>query len=425
VTVGREQPRSVFSFYGDDLTGSTDALESLAANGVSAVLFLRPPEPEDLCQFAGCRAIGIAGESRSRSPEWMRRELPRIFHRLREIGAPVVQYKVCSTFDSSPETGSIGCAIDIGRDVFANESVSVVPAAPLLGRYVVFGNLFAGAGDGVYRIDRHPSMSLHPITPMDEGDLLVHLARQTASQVTGVNLLQLRSNEFAWPSNSGAVVFDGLEPADMAQSAQRICGRRAAPQTFVVGSSGFTYGLMDYWRAQGCLPAGNAAEAQAFRSQGRLLVLAGSCSPATERQIRHALRCGFYGVKLDPADFDAGGAVEQLRSGRSVILYSALGHADRVEIADRPALAFAMGRLLREVILASGVNRVVVAGGDTASYATRELGISALTFTATLVRGAPLCRAYGWPGELEMVLKGGQIGPENFFEQVLTYGEEA
>ena len=106
--------KPIFSFYGDDFTGSTDALEALAASGVPAVLFLRPPDAADLREFGGCRAVGIAGESRSRSPEWMRDALPPVFERLREIGAPVVQYKVCSTFDSSPETGSIGCALEVG-----------------------------------------------------------------------------------------------------------------------------------------------------------------------------------------------------------------------------------------------------------------------------------------------------------------------
>jgi uncharacterized protein YgbK (DUF1537 family) len=69
------------------------------------------------------------------------------------------------------------------------------------------------------------------------------------------------------------------------------------------------------------------------------------------------------------------------------------------------------------------VSRVVVAGGDTSSHAVRELGISALTFAAPLTRGAPLCRAHGWPGELQLVLKGGQIGSERFFEEVLLYPE--
>src|SRR6185369_8418758 len=134
VTGDQEPDKPVFSFYGDDFTGSTDALEALAESGVNAVLFLRPPDADDLCQFAGYRAIGIAGESRSRPPEWMRRELPAVFRRLRDIGAPVVQYKVCSTFDSSPETGSIGCALEIGQEVFGVPYVGVVPAAPLLGR---------------------------------------------------------------------------------------------------------------------------------------------------------------------------------------------------------------------------------------------------------------------------------------------------
>ena len=116
VTPPQREP--IFSYYGDDFTGSTDALEALAANGVPAVLFLRPPDAEDLRAFRGCRAIGIAGDSRSRSPAWMRSALPPVFACLREIGAPIMQYKVCSTFDSSPETGSIGCALEIGQEVF-------------------------------------------------------------------------------------------------------------------------------------------------------------------------------------------------------------------------------------------------------------------------------------------------------------------
>ena len=130
------------------------------------MLFLRTPDAADLDRFRDCRAIGIAGDSRSRPPAWMRAELPAVFERLREIGAPVVQYKVCSTFDSSPAIGNIGCALEIGREAFGVPYVPVVPAAPLLERYVVFGNLFAAGGGAIHRIDRHPSMSRHPVTPM-------------------------------------------------------------------------------------------------------------------------------------------------------------------------------------------------------------------------------------------------------------------
>jgi uncharacterized protein YgbK (DUF1537 family) len=81
-----------------------------------------------------------------------------------------------------------------------------------------------------------------------------------------------------------------------------------------------------------------------------------------------------------------------------------------------------MGKLLRQAMLASGVRRVVVAGGDTASFAVGELGIDALTFLAPLAPGAPLCKAHSAAPEwrrLELVLKGGQVGPESFFEDVL------
>ena len=54
----------------------------------------------------------------------------------------------------------------------------MIVGAPRLARYQVFGNLFA-AVDGVgYRLDRHPTMSRHPVTPMDEADLRVHLRRR-------------------------------------------------------------------------------------------------------------------------------------------------------------------------------------------------------------------------------------------------------
>jgi uncharacterized protein YgbK (DUF1537 family) len=413
--------RPVFSFYGDDFTGSTDALEALAESGVETVLFLLTPDDDDLRQFEACRAIGIAGDSRSRSPEWMRSNLPAIFERLRAIGAPIVQYKVCSTFDSSPDAGSIGCALEIGQDVFGVPWVPVIPAAPLLGRYVVFGNLFAAGGGAIHRIDRHPTMKQHPVTPMDEGDMVVHLSRQTARRLGRVNILELRVG--ATVSGAvDAVLFDGLDRADLARAAALIWDGRHEPQTFVVGSSGFTYGLMDYWRRAGRLPESPRLAAPAHVD--RVLVLAGSCSPVTGAQIAHAISNGFCGIRLDARDPDQHAvereAVAGLAEGRSVILYSAQGPSDRVEIADRHALAAAMGRRLHGVILATGVRRVVVAGGDTASHAVQELGITALTYAAPLARGAPLCRAHGWPGELELVLKGGQVGSERFFEEVLS-----
>jgi uncharacterized protein YgbK (DUF1537 family) len=433
--------KPMFSFYGDDFTGSTDALEALAGKGVDSVLFLRPPGDADLVPFAHCRAVGIAGDSRSRSPEWMRAALPAVFARLREIGAPIIQYKVCSTFDSAPETGSIGCALEIGQDVFAVPFVPIVAAAPPLKRYVLFGNLFAAGGDSIHRIDRHPTMKQHPVTPMTESDLRLHLARQTRRSVALLDILALHSPdadarlERLLARRPDAVLFDGLQDESLARVARLIWRHRGAPQTFVVGSSGFTYGMVDFWRAQGWLAEGSGPPQP--RRTDRLLVLSGSCSPATERQIQGALRDGFCGIRLDAARIEESGsgdayldsvrneALRHLAEGRSVVLYTARGPSDVVDLEDRHALATQAGKLLRQLIVQSGVRRVMVVGGDTASHAVRELEITALTFLAATEPGAPLCKAHGGPPgleDLELVLKGGQIGSESFFEDVLRAG---
>ena len=157
----------LLTFYGDDFTGSADAMEALALGGVPTALFLEPPRPEQLAgRFAHLRALGLAGVSRSMSPEEMDRELPPLFEALKRLGAPLVHYKVCSTFDSSPTVGSIGHAIDIGCALFDPPFVPLAVGVPVLKRYVVFGHHFATVGEQTFRLDRHPSMSRHPFTPM-------------------------------------------------------------------------------------------------------------------------------------------------------------------------------------------------------------------------------------------------------------------
>ncbi|RVD47401.1 four-carbon acid sugar kinase family protein, partial [Mesorhizobium sp. M7A.F.Ca.ET.027.03.2.1] len=165
----------LLSYYGDDLTGSTDVMEALELGGVPTVLFMRQPDAALLSRFGHCRAIGLAGTSRSETPQWMDTHLRDAFAWLKTLNAEICHYKVCSTFDSSPTIGSIGRAIEIGRSVFAQASVPLLVGAPQLKRYTTFGHLFAAYRDQYFRIDRHPVMSRHPTTPMDESDLLIHL----------------------------------------------------------------------------------------------------------------------------------------------------------------------------------------------------------------------------------------------------------
>ncbi len=79
--------------------------------------------------------------------------------------------------------------------VFKNKCVPLLVAAPVLDRYCMFGNLFARMGIGsngkIYRLDRHPSMSKHPVTPANESDLRLHLEKQTTKKTGLIDILQL------------------------------------------------------------------------------------------------------------------------------------------------------------------------------------------------------------------------------------------
>lgn len=433
-------PGLLFSFYGDDFTGSTDTMESLAVAGVRTALFLHPPDPADLTtRFAGLQAVGGAGVSRAMPPEWMDDALPPLFERLRRLGALIVNYKICSTFDSSPRVGSIGRAIEIGRRAFPALFVPLLVGAPTLRRYCLFGNLFASVGDATYRLDRHPTMSRHPITPMNESDLRLHLAAQTTLPVGLLDILALTGTadqvqarlDTVLASGAAIVLFDVLDEQRLAAAGRVIwqaCSTMAPRgPLFVAGSSGVGYALTAYWRTIGLL--GAPPEFAAAGPAEPLLVLSGSCSPTTATQIRWALDNGFAGARLaapDPRDpqraHDArqatlGWVRARLAAGRNTVVYTALGPDDPA-IGDDTGVGDALGWLARATLQEPGVRRLVVAGGDTSGLVVRHLGIEALEMIMPLAPGGPLCRAHArerWLDGLQIALKGGQVGQADYF----------
>jgi uncharacterized protein YgbK (DUF1537 family) len=428
----------LYCFYGDDFTGSTDVLEALASGGLRTVLFVGPPTAEHLQKFADCRAVGIAGDARSRSPTWMDQNLPALFASLRDLGAPIVHYKVCSTFDSAPRTGSIGRAMEIGRDNLDSPFVPIVVGAPRLRRYVTFGTLFAAAGDQVYRIDRHPTMRRHPVTPMFEADLRKHLAAQTSMRVGLIDLPTLQSGrageqlDALLRAGKEAVLFDGVDDSTLAETGRLIWAHAQKSPLFAVGSSGLTYSLLPALRSASGERSPGAAPILPT-AVDRLLVMSGSCSPVTASQIQWALKHGYAGIQVDPEKLldlrhsaDAANsyvreASEALQARSKVVMYSALGPLSAGATAHDDSLGHVMGEMLNKIITATHVRRIVLAGGDTSSHAVSHLELHALTWIASLQPGAPLCRGHSnlpVMDGLELVLKGGQIGSDDFFERV-------
>ncbi|NOT62103.1 MAG: four-carbon acid sugar kinase family protein, partial [Acidobacteria bacterium] len=417
-------------------------------HGVRSVLFLAPPVRELLAEkFPDIEAVGVAGASRAMTPHQMEAALPATFAALRSLGARLFHYKVCSTFDSSPRIGSIGKVFEIGQRIFDSKFVPLLVGAPVLKRYCVFGNLFAAIGADTFRLDRHPMISRHPVTPMQESDLRRHLAEQTDAPIALFDLLQqsgaaheVDERFMAVCCGTGyepvppIVLFDTLDDERLKTAGRLIWESDAR---FVIGSSGVEYALAAHWqRPRVTYPSAGAVE--------RLIVIAGSCSTATRAQIEWAEANGYASLRMDAAallsDSDnerarlRQAALPLLETARGLVLYSARGPNDALmqaskdalqqsgfdELTIRERLGEQQGLLLRELLQASGLRRACVAGGDTSSHVVSQLGITALELLTPMFPGSPLCRAYA-DGEfdgLQLAMKGGQHGRPDYFECV-------
>jgi uncharacterized protein YgbK (DUF1537 family) len=438
------------AYYGDDFTGSTDTLAAAVAAGWRAALFMDVPDAQDMARFGPLDCVGVAGTARAMAPQEMDLALPRVFAGLAATGAAVVHYKTCSTFDSAPHVGSIGHAVGLARRALGCGPAHIVGGQPNLGRFCVYANLFARAGQGgpLYRLDRHPTMSRHPVTPMDEADLRLHLQRQGLSAIASFDTQMLaapaaarrESLRLMVAAGVDAVLFDVAGEEHLPGIGELLweqCGGMAP--VLAVGPTGVVQALLaarqpaTAHRLNAGAPASwHNTKAGVAAPVDQTFIIAGSRSPVTAQQIHAAEQAGFVSVQIDAAalvdrgesygECVAGVVLQALREGRSVVAHSTF--ADDTHAAQpgfTRALALGCGRLLTQVLQRHPLARVGLAGGDTSSLAVQSWGIRALTLSYVLSPGVAVCRVHA-PGKvqdgIELMLKGGQMGPPELFEML-------
>jgi 3-oxoisoapionate kinase len=443
--------RPLACFYGDDFTGSTDALGQFARFGWRSVLLLSLEALEQaMGELDDFDVVGVAGITRSLSADALAAELRHGFAALARLRPRVVQYKVCSTFDSGPDVGSIGRAAEVGREVFGPATIPVLPAQPEFGRYTAFGNHFAAHAGAVMRLDRNPATAEHAVTPMREADLGRHLSEQTSLRIGYVDIRAVqgapgrleRAIEAA-AAGADLAVLDALTNDDLRRIGALLPAGDGEAPAFTIGSGGLSYGMAGFLGDDPVPPGDFIAPRSAV---DRLLVVSGSCSAQTAAQIRAALDRGWAGVPLGAAELIADGAaaleqacaavLDALRAGRSVVVFTAAGPEDPgvaagVAAAERaglgpgglaPVVGRAFATLVR-VARGEGLTRMLVAGGDTCGCTVGELDAWGLEVLGAVVPAGFLCRlrshAPGWDG-LEVLLKGGQVGGTDLFGQVQT-----
>ena len=412
----------------DDFTGATDLAAMLVRAGMRTVQTIGVPEDARLA--AGADAVVVALKSRTiPATEAVSQSLAALAW-LRSAGARQIYFKYCSTFDSTP-AGNIGPVGDALLDALGADFTIACPAFPENGRTIYKGHLFVGD----LLLSDSP-MKDHPLTPMRDASLVRVLAGQTRRGVglvehkvvrRGADAIRARFDELRAGGTAYAIV-DALADEDLIA-----IGAACADLALVTAGSGVALGLPENFFAAGLMePRADAAQLPTVG--GKPAVLAGSCSAATRQQV--ARMAGKHPAHaLDPiAEPDAGRLAAKalsaiapaLEAGKPFLVYSTaepsqvaavqakLG-AERAATLIEDALA-----LVAERIVAGGVRRLVVAGGETSGAVVKALGVKALAIGPQIDPGVPWTASVGSEPRIALALKSGNFGAPDFFEKALS-----
>src|SRR5699024_6537079 len=266
------------------------------------------------------------------------------------------------------------------------------------GRYTIFGNHFADFQGTVYRLDQHPVMSKHPITPMDEADLGIHLQKQTEQNIERVSILDMESGtgepHASQKDSLGITLFDATEEKHMEQFAEKIWSSRKGSSRFLIGSSGIEYALGLKWKKDEI--SLNKEKERKPAEIDQMLVVSGSVSDVTKQQLNDAESAGFRTEKLPyqlltendiPEDY-LNHLIDLLDSEKKVVLYTAKGPDDPIIGLTKNHLCKSgiskdeigiyigkqLGKWTKFIMEKARLKRLVVSGGDTSGFVTSELG---------------------------------------------------
>jgi uncharacterized protein YgbK (DUF1537 family) len=409
----------------DDFTGATDLCNTLVRRGMRTVQLIDVPEPGT--QVADAETVVVALKSRTiPAQEAIEKSLAALAW-LQSAGARQILFKYCSTFDSTDQ-GNIGPVAEALMDALGTDFTLFCPAFPEAGRTIYRGYLFVGDV-----LLSESGMRDHPLTPMRDPSLVRVLQRQTRGEVGLVPQYDVARGPAAIRDAFASLrladfrhaIVDAIEDHDL-----EAIGEAAADFPLITGGSGIALGLPENFRRQGLL--GNGAAADALPPiAGAAAVLSGSCSEATRAQVAH-MRERAAAFTIDPIAAGAGRDITQEalgwatpRLGDQPVLISATAAPEEVaaiqEVLGRERAGALVEGILAQVacgLVARGVRRLVIAGGETAGAIVQALGITGLRIGRQIDPGVPwtmsLPKSLGEPA-LALALKSGNFGAPDFF----------
>jgi len=415
---------AILGIIADDFTGATDIAGMLVKGGMRTIQTIGLPAqgtiPDDV------DAVVVALKTRSIAAKDAIAQSLGALKALQAAGCERLFFKYCSTFDSTDQ-GNIGSVADALLDALGGKHAIYCPAFPENGRTIFFGHLFVG---DLLLSDTH--MRHHPLNPMTDSSLVRVLARQTKHKVGLVPLKQVQAGSASLRTSLDKLAADGVRHVivdAVADTDLGIIGEAVGDDVLVTGGSGVALGLPAAYRRRGLLAHKSGADALP-KVGGASAVLAGSCSAATLGQI-----AAFKGAHL-ALDTDAicrGEPVGEKalawakdKLGNGAILISASDKPEAVKALQQKygveksshAIEATMATLAKGLV-ASGVGRLVVAGGETSGAVVGALDVTALRIGPEIDPGVPWTASVGGK-PLLLALKSGNFGAPDFFTKAFA-----
>lgn len=411
---------------GDDFTGSSDAASFAAKSGLKTMLFDGIPNEIDL-EKEGVQAAIIALKSRMAPVEEAKSTTLEAAKWLASHGAEHIYSKYCSTFDSTPK-GNIGPILDNFLEHFKAKASFLCPALPVNGRIVKDGILYI---NGVPLAES--PMKNHPLTPMWDSSLKNLMEAQSKYQCFDVphDLLFDEPKLKAFISDLDAkyehyyLVPDYTDDADAKQIA-KVFGDMFVQSggSGILTALGRRYGGADGGAAGSQLPESKTA--------GKALVLAGSCSVATQNQVKNFIANGHRALKIDAHKLMAGELKaadlwqEAVKSDGPCLIYSTAPVEEVKPLQQQYGVESLAARIeglmteLTKLALESGYTRFIVAGGETSGSVMKALPADGYIIGESVAPGVPVMVPSKRP-DVRLVLKSGNFGDEQFFDTALKF----
>jgi len=423
--MGNERMTTVLGCIADDFTGATDLASMLARSGVQVSLRIGVPSepPMDTAAFEV-----IALKSRTVPVAEAVAETRAALNWLRSAGAERFFWKYCSTFDSTAD-GNIGPVAEALMADLNTDQTIYCPAFPENGRSIFMGTLFVGQQPLA-----ESSMKDHPLTPMRDSNLMRLLAPQVnrpvglADRLTVAKGAQALQDELSSLKQQGVahVVVDAVANTDL-----EVIASACKDMPLITGGSAIAMPLPALYLAEGLLPPDALTDQQPKLGTGSI-ILSGSCSVMTNKQVSGYIEGGAPSFRLDPLELAKNGlqAVLEWLSTQDLssapVIYATANPANVKAAQDKLGVAVA-GKIIEQALAGcalaardAGVRRFVVAGGETSGAITKALDVTRLEIGPEIAPGVPWTFCHSQGNQIALSLKSGNFGTETFFTQALT-----